>query len=115
LIKAKIAELKPEMVIARDVTDLSGCVLLPAGVKITAKHLKIFKIWGIPDICIEGGTETAMTKTAIEGENSAQLEKIKEELKTLFCHNDLNHPVIQELFNICIERKLNASLQSQGK
>lgn len=103
------------MVTARDVTDLSGRVLLTAGVKITSRHLKIFRIWGIADICIEGGTETGIKHTAIEGENPGQLQKVKEELKKQFCHNDLDHPVIQELFNICIERQLNASLASKEK
>lgn len=95
------------MGIARDVVDLNGRVLLTKGAKITPKHVKIFKVWGIPEVCIEGGPESTTNEGAGKNAECKRLEEIKNELQTVFCHNDLDHPFIKELFSICLERQQN--------
>ncbi len=97
--------------IARDVMDLNGRVLLTAGVKTTPKHLKIFKIWGIAEISIEGQPGAQGRSAEVKETGSKRLDEIKDQLKTAFLYNDLDHPFIKELFGICIERQLNNPLE----
>ena len=41
------------MVVAKEVKDINGRVILPPGQKLTEKHLKIFKKWGINQVHIK--------------------------------------------------------------
>jgi hypothetical protein len=43
-----ISQLKPGMILATDVTDTNGRLLLSKGQSIAPKHMNIFKMWGVP-------------------------------------------------------------------
>ena len=45
-----IDQLKPGMVLATDVTDTNGRLLLSKEQSIAHKHLTIFKMWGVPEV-----------------------------------------------------------------
>ena len=49
----RLSEIEPGMILARDIKGRFGRGLLQAGNTITAKHIKIFKSWGITEINIE--------------------------------------------------------------
>ena len=53
-----IDQLKPGMVLAVDVMDTNGRLLLSEGQSIAPKHMNIFKMWGVPEVQVqhtEGG------------------------------------------------------------
>jgi len=103
----RVSDLKPGMVVAQDVRDLQGRLIVPAGAKTSAKHLKVFKIWGVPEVFVQGDSEAGETPDPIDTLDPQKKEQITKEMQTLFCRHDLNDPVIKELVNICIQRKLN--------
>lgn len=92
--------IKPGMILAGDVKDRNGRALLSAGAEITEKHLRIFKMWGILEAHIQGGEqEDAYSKTASEIDPDL-LREAENRTAELFCHNDLAHPFIRELFHL---------------
>lgn len=107
VVSVRTSDLQPGMVVARDVKDLHGRLLVPAGAKTLPKHLKVLKIWGIPEVFIKGDSEAEKKTDPIDALDPRQRKQIEEEIQTLFCRQDLNNPVIKELMNICIHRKLN--------
>ena len=49
----KISHLKPDMVVRSDVKDRNGRLLVAAGTRLTANHIRIIKIWGIVEADID--------------------------------------------------------------
>lgn len=49
----KLDEIKPGMVLEKDVANLQGAVLLRKGSEISERHLNIFKTWGVSSIFIK--------------------------------------------------------------
>src|SRR6185369_10254927 len=58
--KVAIENIETGMVLASDVLDRSGRMLLGAGAELTHKHLVIFRTWGVleADIAGQGNDET---------------------------------------------------------
>ena len=52
-----MCELEPGMVLASGMKDRDGRRLLGKGVKLTSKHLRIIKMWGIVEADVEGISE----------------------------------------------------------
>jgi len=96
------------MVLADEVRDVSGRLLLEKGKTIQPGHFRILKIWGVTEVNIRGnngGKEE--TKSDLDSE---QFEKIKESTLQVFRHTDLEHPAINEIFRLSVlfrnERKI---------
>jgi hypothetical protein len=51
----RISKLKPGMILAEDVKDVQGRLLLANGRPIGPEHIRVFKIWGIPQVEVRGG------------------------------------------------------------
>jgi len=110
-------ELKEDMLLAEDVRDIQGRLLLAKHQKIKSKHIRILKIWGITEVNVAGN---------VAGEEGAEclvdpelIEKVKENTKYTFSHVDLDHPAVKELFRLsilyrskheCLETKRNMIL-----
>ncbi|MDH5763127.1 MAG: hypothetical protein OEZ51_09100 [Nitrospinota bacterium] len=94
----KLSEVRPGMILARDVKGRFGRGLLLSGNMITEKHIKIFKSWGIAEITVEqkgvGGQESSGGYLSAPVKNEQELKKIKK----LFQFNDIQHPAVKELF-----------------
>ncbi|MDA1109181.1 MAG: hypothetical protein O3A78_05105 [Nitrospinae bacterium] len=110
-VSVRTSDLQPGMVVARDVKDLHGRLLVPAGAKTSAKHLNVLKIWGVSEVFINGDSKLEKKADPLDALDPRQRKQIEEEMQTLFCRHDLNDPVIKELMDICIHRKLNTSLK----
>jgi HD-like signal output (HDOD) protein len=95
-----INKLEPGMVLADEVRDLSGKLLLGKDITVQPEHFRVLKTWGVTEINIRGnngGKEEA--KSNLDPE---QIEKIKESSMQVFSHNDLNHPAIKEIFRLSV-------------
>jgi HD-like signal output (HDOD) protein len=95
-------KLKPGMMLADDVRDLKGRLLLTRGKPIGPEHIRIFKIWGIPQVEIIGAPETA-EPAAAPPVDPAWLKTVRMETEKLFCRTDREHPVMQELFHQAVD------------
>lgn len=102
-----IDQLKQGMVLAADVTDANGRLLLSMGQPVAAKHLKIFKMWGVPEVRVQhgGGGETEDLNPL----DPEAMRRVAEALKPSFSDNDLTHPAVAEIFRqAVIHRSRNA-------
>lgn len=104
--KVGIENIESGMVLASDVHDRSGRMLLGAGAELTQKHLIIFRTWGVleADIAGQGGDEAADQIPA--DVDSLELAAAEEELAPLFMHTNRAHPAIVELMRFAALRKV---------
>jgi len=104
--KIALEDLQPGMVLARDVKDFSGRVILSTGMEITGKHLGIFRAWGITEADV-AGVEQEDLATAVTARIDPELRRRAEaEADTLFRHCPRNNPVMDRLYHLFVLRKV---------
>lgn len=102
----KLDEAQPGMVLASDARDRTGRLLLKSGHEITEKALKVFRMWGVTELSIEGTEEAAEPppKPAAQSFPPEVLEAASNRMADLFCHTDRSHPMIAELLRLSTTR-----------
>lgn len=108
--RLNIDEVQAGMVLAADVIDRNGRVLLKSGLSVTDKHLTILKQWGITDADIQDVDREEITAKATEGLDPELLSKTETKYQELFIHTDRRHPFIQELFRLSVLRIVNHNM-----
>jgi HD-like signal output (HDOD) protein len=94
-------KLKPGLVLAEEVRDINGRLLLGKGNRIDQSHIRIFKIWGITDVNVYGAIGLKDKPESLV--NPELIEKTEDKIKPIFTHADLDHPAIKEIFRLSIE------------
>jgi len=113
MIKLSVKNIRPGMILAKDVKDLNGRVLLPANQEVLLKHAKIFKKWGITQVFIidsrKKPEDESPEKRRKENKYSFPIEisevtiqETEEECLSLFKFNDTEQPVTRELFRLAV-------------
>lgn len=101
-----IENIETGMVLAGDVLDRSGRMLLGAGSELTQKHLIIFRTWGVLEADIAGhGNDEAAGHLPVDVDPQ-ELAAAEQELARLFRHTNLEHPAIIELMRLALLRKV---------
>lgn len=89
------------MVLAADVLDKRGRVLIPAGKELVEKYVSALPAWGVTRIEVEGddidGAEADVEPWAVD-EATAELE-------ALFQKSNRGHPAVDSLFDACVARR----------
>lgn len=94
------------MVLAQDVRDRTGRLLLGAGAELGEKHLTIFRTWGIAEADIAGVDEGDAAPPLPPEVDPTKLAAAEEALRPFFRHADLNHPAMRELLRLGALRKV---------
>ncbi|MFZ5807077.1 MAG: hypothetical protein ACOY3I_07720 [Verrucomicrobiota bacterium] len=92
------------MVLASDVQNLNGQLLMPKGMALAEKHLWLLKTWGIQHIDIiskEGAVSAANQELSEE-----EIRRYTPGLREIFGGAEENDLWMQELFKLCLERKI---------
>lgn len=108
----KVSHLKPQMVVCSDVKDRNGRLLVAAGIRLTEKHIRIIRIWGVVEAEIENILEQDDVPPSDEVMDPAVIKAAEETVRSRFRYNDLENPVISELFRISAQRE--SSRMAQG-
>lgn len=95
------------LVLASDVLDRSGRMLLASGVELTTRHIRMLMAWGIAEADIAGVDVPQQQPVASSKVDDALLQPMEEELKLIFSNVDLEHPAMAELFRLCLLRKVS--------
>lgn len=104
--KVAIENIDTGMVLASDVHDRSGRMLLGAGAELTQKLLVIFRTWGVLEVDIAGqGSDDAADQIPADVD-PLELADAEQALTPLFLHANRNHPVITELMRLAALRKV---------
>lgn len=101
-------KLKPGKILAEEVRDINGRLLLASGNEIEINHIRIFKIWGVSEVNIEGPARGS-DKFDLEF-NAETLEQVTETVTHLFQHTDLEHPVVKKIFNLSVQYRCENNL-----
>ena len=94
---------QPGMVLANDVRDRRGRLLLPAGYEVTPRALRIFRMWGVTQLEVEDPRTLSPSGSdpAIAPE---RFDAARERAEAIFCHADRQHPLMAELFRLATRR-----------
>lgn len=110
-----VAELKPDMVLAEDLKNPGGRFLLAKGERLTSKHLRIIKAWGLVEANIDGVSPKDVEANTIAQLDPVITEQAEEIIRERFCHTDLEHAPIRKLFHLCTLRKAEELSNAAGK
>lgn len=108
-VNIRLEKLMFGMVLAQNVKDRNGRVLLTAGQAINEKNLKMLKAWGITDVLVNVQGEKPEAVSSSVKEEPLKVGKAEQEMRDLFRHADMRHPAVRELFNLCLARKKASS------
>lgn len=101
-------KLKPGKILAEEVRDINGRLLLARGNEIGDNHIRIFKIWGVSEVNVEG---PAQGNDKCDPElNPEMIEQVSETVKDLFQHTDLEHPLVKKIFNLAVQFRCEHNL-----
>lgn len=104
--RVAIENIEAGMVLAGDVHDRSGRMLLGGGAELTQKHLVIFRTWGVLEADIQGeGSDEAATPAPTDVD-LLELAVAEEALVPLFRHTNRSHPAIIELMRLAALKKV---------
>ncbi|MEJ5357622.1 MAG: HDOD domain-containing protein [Desulfobacterales bacterium] len=91
-----LAQIRPGMVLAEDVRDVNGRLLLSRGKTIGPEHIRVFKIWGVNRVSVLGALEPeAEARPAVDPQ---RIEAARRELEPRFRRTDRSHPAVAEMF-----------------
>jgi hypothetical protein len=115
--RLNLDEIQDGMVLAADVLDRNGRVLLKVGTQISNKHLMILRQWGVTDADIQGMSREEVNAKAVEGLDKDLLAAVETKYREVFLHADRTHPFNNELFRLSVLRALprNAGVSSNDK
>ena len=95
-----IADARPDMVLAAEVKDRHGHVLLRSGETVTEKSLKIFRMWGVTDLDVKGVDRQVVEARAADEFDPALMEAADRLAADRFRHADPDDPVVRELMRL---------------
>ena len=101
-------KLKPGKILAEEVRDINGRLLLARGSEIEDNHIRIFKIWGVSEVNIEGPARG--NHKYDPGLDPERFELVRETVTNLFRHTDLEHPLVKKIFSIAVQFRCENNL-----
>jgi len=90
------------MVLAADVVDKRGRLLIPAGKELSQKHLGALPAWGVDRVEVEGDDIASAEGSEVE---PWAIDAAAAEIDVLFTHVNRAHPLMDALSSVCTERK----------
>jgi HD-like signal output (HDOD) protein len=101
-------KLKPGKILAEEVRDINGRLLLARGNEIADNHIRIFKIWGVSEVAVEGPDKGG--DKFDPDLNPEIFEQVHTTVLSLFRHTDLEHPIIKNIFNLAVQFRCEHNL-----
>jgi HD-like signal output (HDOD) protein len=95
------SNVKPGMVLAGSVRDVNGRLLLSEGKTIKPDHLRIFKMWGVSEVPVQGPGDGSEEVEANHFDPEI-MRKAEDHCQKLFLHAGNEHPVLEEIFQLSL-------------
>jgi len=93
------------MVVAREVKNIDGMLLAPAGCELSERQIGILQAWGIAEVEVEAGEEQARAHDPLAQLPAETLVKITADLRARFWKPDDFGPVPAEIFRLMLLRQ----------
>lgn len=103
--KIKISEAKADMVLDADVKGINDQLLMPKGSVLNEKSIQILEGRGIEDLVIKGEEINVREKF-----QEKQIQKEEEVLRSMLVGEKLEHPTLNTLIDLLVDRRLNQRL-----
>jgi hypothetical protein len=100
-----INSLAAGMILAADIHDRNGRLLIRAGSELTDKNIYVLRTWGVINVDIAGLEEDEDCCVLAGVYDSDLLASAEAYLKPLFKYANLTQPGMSELFRLCILRR----------
>lgn len=105
MISVPVQSLKPGRILAADAKNAHGQLLIRKGMEVTDRHMRVLKSWGVVEVQIEGDPTDAADEMVTEQYSPEILERARVEVMERMSHNSIEHPAIDELVRICVNRR----------
>ncbi len=99
-----VDHMKEGMIVADDVRDINTRLLISAGEKIKPKHIRILKIWGVPEVKIVG----AESKEIMNDDSEDNIEEKEKKIQEVFRHVNRKHPALKEICRLALKYRSTA-------
>ena len=107
-----LEDIQVGMLLAGDIKERSGRVLLAGGSEITEKHLRVFKRWGITEADIKNVDKEEIAANIVAQLDPSLFQNVQSRVRERFCLADMEHPFMEELFRLVTLRQVRH--QSKG-
>lgn len=98
-------QVRPGMVVATEVLDRRGRLLIPTGSELSERHVQALRMWGVTHLEVEGdGPED---DSPIDDDPEV-VAAAGEAVDSILKHNDPTHPFIVVLRKIAVKRHAEA-------
>lgn len=101
----KLQDAQIGLVLAKEIVDKNGRVIVKKGTKLTEKHLKAFKVWRVMQFYVEGEGE----EVASEGVSEEDFLKAERKVRPNFRHTDMESDFIKTLYDYCVRKEVNST------
>lgn len=98
------------MVLAADILDKRGRLLIPAGKELSERHVGALAQWGVDRIEVEGDGPEGAAGGEIE---PWAVDQAASEIDLLFSRVNRQHPMMESLAEACVQRRA-AALQADA-
>jgi hypothetical protein len=95
-----LEDIQEGMILADDIKDRNGRVLLAGGSKISEKHLRVFRMWGVTEADIQGIEREELAANIVAQLDPSLLKEAENETRERFYHLKMDDPFIMELFRL---------------
>ena len=103
------------MVVAREVKNIDGMLLIPAGCELGERQIGILQAWGVSEVEVEASQELAKSHDPLAQLPPETLTKITAELRARYWKPDEFGPVPAEIFKLMLLRQARRILTPQAK
>lgn len=119
--KLRTIYLVPGQVLAEDIYDRTGRLLMPAGLPLKERHLRVLMTWGVTEVTIwtegqpdndeqAGLSDTDQATPVLDPALRSRVAPVADEL---FRHCDMTLPVSQALYEASL-RRMAAEISRKG-
>lgn len=102
--RIKADQLQEGMVVARDVKNIDGMLLVSSGAVLSARQVTILQTWGIFDVEVEGPEDGSQSGDTLSRLSPEALAKLTGDLKARFWNLNEMTSVETEIFNLMLVR-----------
>lgn len=114
MIRVKTEALQAGTVVARDVKNIDGMLLVPSGCELTERQINILQAWGVDEVEVEANAGTVGLVDPLAQLPPGTLARLTAELRSRFWKPDEFGPVPAEIFKLMLLRQARRAGQRQS-
>jgi hypothetical protein len=105
-----INELKEGMVLAADVKNKHGNIMIRQGMTLSEKHIMLLKAWGVTEADVEGADRDQLHQEEMKTVSPEVIEAIEKNLREFFPPLEGNE-IMSEIYRIAKKLKIKQAME----